>query len=45
MFLTYVIEEEVKTDIDGTVNSSVDGTYQAKGHYEQIAVATITYIE
>ena len=43
--LVVKIEEEVKTDIDGTVNSSVDGTYQAKGHYERVAVATITYLE
>lgn len=41
--LVVKIEHEEKTDIDGTVNSSVDGTYQAKGHYEQVAVATITY--
>lgn len=43
--LVVKIEHEEKTDIDGTVNSSVDGTYQAKGHYEQVAVATITYLE
>lgn len=43
--LVVKIEHEEKTDIDGTVNSSVDGAYQAKGHYEQIAVATITYVE
>lgn len=43
--LVVKIEEEVKTDIDGTVNSRVDGTYQTKGHYERVAVATITYTE
>lgn len=43
--LVVKIEHEEKTDIDGTVNSSVDGTYQAKGHYEQVAVATITYLD
>lgn len=43
--LVVKIEEEVKTDIDGTVNSSIDGTYQAKGHYERVAVATINYLE
>ena len=43
--LVVKIEEEIKTDIDGTINSSVDGTYQAKGHYERVAVATITYLE
>ena len=43
--LVVKIEHEEKTDIDGTVSGSPDGTYQAKGHYEQIAVATITYIE
>ena len=43
--LVVKIEHEEKTDIDGTVSGSPDGTYQAKGHYEQIAVATITYLE
>jgi hypothetical protein len=43
--LVVKIEEEVKTDIDGTVNSRIDGPYQAKGHYERVAVATITYVE
>lgn len=43
--LVVKIEHEEKTDIDGTVSSSPDGTYQAKGHYEQVAVATITYLE
>jgi len=43
--LVVKIEEEVKTDIDGTVNSRIDGAYQAKGHYERVAVATITYVE
>ena len=43
--LVVKIEHEEKTDIDGTVSGSPDGTYQAKGHYEQVAVATITYLE
>ena len=43
--LVVKIEHEEKTDIEGTVSGSPDGTYQAKGHYEQIAVATITYLE
>jgi hypothetical protein len=43
--LVVKIEHEEKTDIDGTVSGSPDGTYQAKGHYEQIAVVTITYLE
>ena len=43
--LVVKIEHEEKTDIDGTVSSSPDGTYQAKGRYEQVAVATITYLE
>jgi hypothetical protein len=43
--LVVKIEHEEKTDIDGTISGSPDGTYQAKGHYEQVAVATITYLE
>lgn len=43
--LVIKIEHEEKSDIDGTVTSSPDGTYQAKGHYEQVAVATITYTD